>query len=88
MRLERAGNRGERRVQARTNALHGSDDHNGNARRDQAVFNSRRTGLVLEEPRYKILHNSLHLFDTLGWPAGAAHAAFAWTRWRDYACAH
>ena len=56
--VERVLNRRERGLQLGAEALHDGDDGNGNTRRDQAVLNGRRTGLILHETRNEGLHLS------------------------------
>jgi hypothetical protein len=40
---------GELAVEGRANRVHGRNNHDRNASRDQAVFDCSRTGLVLEK---------------------------------------
>ena len=49
--LEGAGNASEGALQIRTEALHDCDDRNRNARGDEAIFNGRRTRLILHKTR-------------------------------------
>ncbi len=68
----RGCDRTERRVQVRTDELHSRDDHDGNARGDQAVFDGRRAGFVRQETsETRFFMVSLRLIDTLGCPARA-----------------
>ncbi len=54
--LERAGDAGEGRLQLGADARHGRDNSNGDKRRDQAVLDGRRAGLVTEITLDEITH--------------------------------
>ena len=54
--LQGAGDAAEGRGQLRAEALHDSDDRDGNAGSDQAVLDGRRARLVLGETRNERFH--------------------------------
>jgi|ERR1700722_2944787 len=54
--FELRGDAAEARIQLGADAVDGGDDGNRNARCDQAVFNGRRSGLILQEPGEKFRH--------------------------------
>src|SRR5262245_54376735 len=49
------------RRQVRTNRSHRRNDHDGNAGRDEAIFNGRRTRLILQKTRNELVHRKLPL---------------------------
>lgn len=57
--LQCVRHRGERAVQVAAQRLHGGNNHDGNARRDQAVLDRRRTRLILVETIEKLKHVAL-----------------------------
>lgn len=51
-----SGNAAEGRIQVGSERLYGNDDCHRNSRRDQAVFDSRRAGLIFAKLREKLRH--------------------------------
>jgi len=43
---------GELAVEGRADRIDGRDDHNGNASGDEAIFNGRRTRLILQKRKH------------------------------------
>src|ERR1700691_5627324 len=50
------GDAAEARVQLGADAVHGGDDRNRDAGGDQAIFDGRRSGLILPKPGEKLRH--------------------------------
>ena len=46
----------ERCIELGTDAIHDSNDYNGDARGDQAIFDGRRSRLILPKPSDKLKH--------------------------------
>lgn len=65
--FQRSADRAERSAQRRAETVDGRDDGDGNAGRDQTVFDRGGTGFVLQEAGNKLFHcDPAQIFDLRG----------------------